>query len=131
MIFIDGNAADEMIALQVIEAMGLGFSAAEALDLKNEKYSFATIPIKTIAKRRNLSQVRARVIGTQRRVLDNIESLTGCEIVLHDNMVGIIGLVENVRKAAYAVRKLISGSKHANVYSYLEEEKEKEKAGVW
>ena len=129
-IFCEGNAADEMIALEIIEAMGMGFSLSQAIDLKNEKYYFEIIPIKNIARRKNLSQVRARVIGTERGVLRTIESLTGCEIVLHDNLVGIIGLAEDVRKAAYALKKLIGGSKHANVYAYLEEEKFKERAGI-
>jgi ribosomal RNA assembly protein len=130
-IFIDGDPADELIGLEVIEAMELGFSVSEALDLKNEEFKFEKIYIKSLEKRRDLSQVRARIIGTQRRALKNIESLTNCDIVLHDNVVGIIGRVDDVRKAAYALKKLIGGSKHANVYTYLEEENLKEKAGVW
>ncbi len=131
LVFIEGSPEDEIIALEVIEAMDLGFSASQALDIKNEDFAFEKIFIKRITKRNDMSQIRARVIGTERKALKNIELLTGCDIVLHHNVIGIVGLADEVRKAAYAVRKLISGSKHANVYSYLEEEKEKEKAGVW
>ena len=128
---ITGDPADELICLRVIEAMNLGFSVFQALDLKDEQFAFEVIPIKNIAKRRNLSQVRGRIIGTERKTLRTIEALTGCEIVLHDNSVGVIGLSEAVRKASYAMRKLIAGSKHANVYMYLEDENAKQKAGVW
>ena len=128
---IDGDPANELIARDIIEAIGMGFPIEQALDLKNEEFTFQKIPIKSISKRHDLSQVRARVIGRERGVLQNIEFLTNCDIVLHDNSVGIIGHNEDVKKAAYAMRKLIAGSKHANVYMYLEDENAKQKAGVW
>lgn len=128
---LEGDPANELIARDMIEAIGMGFPIEQALDLKNEEFTFQKIPIKAIAHRKNLSQVRARVIGTQRRALKNIEFLSDCDIVLHDNFVGIIGHNEDVKKAAYAIKKLIGGSKHANVFMYLEEENAKQKAGVW
>ncbi len=128
---IKGNPTDEMITREVIEAIGMGFTVPQALDLKNDDFTFLKIPIKVISHRKDLSQVRARIIGTQRKVLKNIEFLTNCDIVLHDNSVGIIGNDEDVKRAAYAMRKLIAGSKHANVYMYLEEENAKQKAGIW
>ena len=129
---IEGPAEKEIIALEVVEAIKLGFTVAQALDLKQEDFILEKIPIKsTISRKRDLSQVRARIIGTKRRALNQIEYLTGCDIVLHDNTVGIIGHVEDVKKASYAMRKLIAGSKHSNVYGYLEEQNAKQKAGIW
>ncbi|MEK6885351.1 MAG: hypothetical protein AABX17_00105 [Nanoarchaeota archaeon] len=128
---IKGAPENELIARDIIEAIGMGFSIEQALDLKNEEFTFQKIPIKSISKRHDLSQVRARVIGRERGVLQNIEFLSNCDIVLHDNSVGIIGHNEDVKKATYAMRKLIAGSKHANVYMYLEDENAKQKAGVW
>ena len=128
---IDGDSDKEMVALNVLEAIELGFDLASALDLRLDDFAFEKIKIKNIAKRNNLYQVRARIIGTQRRALDQIESLTGCEIVLHDNTVGIVGHIEDVKRAGYALKKLIAGSKHANVYALLEEQNAKERAGIW
>jgi rRNA processing protein Krr1/Pno1 len=34
--------------------------------------------------------------------------------------VGIIGNIENMKTALYALENLIAGSKHASVYAYLE-----------
>jgi KH domain-containing protein len=130
-IIIEGAAENEMTALSVLEAIELGFSLSQALDLRLDDFAFEKVLIKTIAHRKNLSQVRARVIGTQRRALTQIESLTGCDIVLHDNTVGIIGHMEDVKRASYALKKLIAGSKHANVYTMLEEQNAKDKAGIW
>jgi len=128
---IEGKPEDELIAEEVIEAMSLGFSVNQALDLKNEEFSFQKIPIKAISHRNDLSQVRARIIGTHGKALKNLEFLSGCDIVVHENYVGIIGHNEDVKKAVYALRKLIAGSKHANVYGYLEDENAKQKAGIW
>lgn len=130
-ITIEGESDKEMIALMALEAIELGFSIESALDLKTEDFTFKKIQIKNISKRHDLSQVRARVIGTKRRALDQLEALTGCDIVLHDNTIGIIGPVEDVDRASYALKKLISGSKHANVYALLEEQNAKERAGIW
>ncbi len=128
---IDGAPENELIVKDVIEAINLGFPIEQALDLKNEEFTFQKIPIKSISKRHDLSQVRARVVGRERGVMQNMEFLTNCDIVLHDNMVGIIGHHEDVKNAAYALKKLIGGSKHANVYMYLEDENAKQRAGIW
>jgi len=119
-IFIEGEAENEYICLQAIEAINLGFSIKTALLLKDEDIVFKQIPIKSIAKRRDMSQIRARIIGTNGRVLDTLESLTDCFIAVHNNKVGIIGSIENIKTALYALENLIAGSKHASVYAYLE-----------
>jgi ribosomal RNA assembly protein len=126
---IEGEESNEFTALQALEAIDMGFAISDALLLKEEDFIFEKIKIKSISHRRNLSQVRGRIIGEERKVLNNIEYLSDTNIVLHDNLVGIIGLSDNVRKASYALKKLIAGSKHANVYRYLEEEKAKERVG--
>jgi ribosomal RNA assembly protein len=127
---LTGKAPDEYLALQAIEAINLGFAISDVTNLKYDDYMLEKIQIKSISKRKDLSQVRGRIIGEQRKVLRTIEDLTGCSLVVHDNWVGIIGLSEQVRKTAYAIKKLIAGSKHANVYSYLEEERAKERESL-
>jgi ribosomal RNA assembly protein len=122
-VFLDGKAEDEFIALEAIEAINLGFSILKVLNLAEEDFIFKKILIKAITKRENLAQVRARVIGKQRKALNTIEDLTDCDLVLHDNTVGIIGLRENVENAAYAMGHIIAGSKHSVMYGYLEKKK--------
>jgi ribosomal RNA assembly protein len=126
-IFLEGKAEDEFLALEVIEAINLGFSIPKSLFLKEDNTIFKKILIKPIAKRNNLSQVRARIIGTKRKVLDTIESLTDTFIVLHENEVGIIGSIENAEKAEYVLKRIIAGSKHANMYAWLEKKKADER----
>jgi len=119
-VFIKGDAENEYICLQAIEAIDLGFSIKESLLLKDEEIIFKQINIKSIAKRRDMSQIRARIIGTNGRVIDTLESLTDCFFAVHNNTVGIIGNIENMKTALYALENLIAGSKHASVYAYLE-----------
>jgi KH domain-containing protein len=126
-ITIEGEATNELTAEEAIEAINLGFSIDQALELKNEDFIFQKISIKKVTKRSDLSQVRARVIGTERKALRNIEYLTNCDIVLHENVVGVIGQFDDVKKAVYALKKLISGSKYANVYKYLEDQRVRER----
>jgi len=126
-ITIDGKSEDEYIALQVIEAINLGFTIPKALFLKEDGFLFEKLSIKNIIKRKDLSQVRARLIGTQRKVLDTIESLTDTFLVVHENHVGIIGRIEDVEKASYVLKRIIAGSKHANMYAWLEKKKAEER----
>jgi ribosomal RNA assembly protein len=122
-IFLEGNPADEIIAMDAIEAINLGFPVNEACYLRDDNIVFEKISIKAISKRKNRELIRGRIIGERRRVLDTIEDLTDCKIVVHDNLVGIIGRIEDIEKAVYAVKKIIAGSRHASVYAYLEEQK--------
>lgn len=119
-IFIDGEAENEQIALMCLEAIDLGFSIKTALLIREEQINFEKISIKNFTKRANLAQVRARIIGKHRKVMDTIEDLTDCFIVLHNNMIGIIGTNEDIENAAYAIKHLITGSKHSAMYAYLE-----------
>ena len=127
LLFIDGKAEDEYLALEAIEALNLGFSIKEVLLLKNDEFVFEKIYIKNITKRRNMSQVRGRVIGEGGKALRVIEELSDAYISVHDNMVGVIGEVDNVKKAIYALKRIIAGSKHSAMYSYLEKQKVIEK----
>ena len=128
-LFIEGKAEDEYLALQAVEALNLGFSIGEVLLLKNDDYILEKINIKEITKRKDISRIRGRVIGTGGKALRVIEELSDAYISLHNNTVGVIGLISDVKKAVYALKRLIAGSKHAAMYAYLEKQKIIEKQG--
>ena len=69
---------------------------------------------------KNPKLTRARIIGKRRKTLDTIEQITGCHIVLHDNIIGVIGYSEDIRGVLQAILSLIKGAKWANAYAYLE-----------
>lgn len=118
-LIFDGDEVDEFVAEKVIDAMDLGFSLRVALFLLDEDYMFEKVRIKELSKK-NPSVIRARIIGTRRKTLDTIEEITSCNIVLHENIVGIIGHVEDIKGAMQAILNLVKGAKNSNVYAYLE-----------
>lgn len=124
---IKSKPEEEYLALNIVEALELGFDKEDALLLKDEKFDFKKINIKDFTRRKDLETIRARIIGTHGRTIETICSLTDCLIKLHGNAVGIIGLNENVSKAAFAVKRIIQGSRQANVYAYLEKQRALEK----
>lgn len=120
--FINSIPENEIKATWFFEAINLGFSVPNALTLKQEDAFFQKINIKDYTKRNNLEMIRARIIGTQGKVLATLENLTNTYISLHDNSIGIIGTEAEVTTANQAIIILIQGSKHSNVYAYLEKQ---------
>jgi len=114
--------------------MNFSFPLKEALLLTNEGYIFRKINIKDFTRRKNLDEVRARLIGTEGKTKRAMEEISGCVLVIKDKIVGIIGSTESIKDATTAITRLIKGSKQANVYSYLErmnrEKKEKSDLGL-
>ena len=129
-LFFDGEAKDEFLALRVFEAIDLGFSINKALLLTDEDYVFEKVLMKKVTRRKDMSQVRARVIGTNRKALDTIESLTDCFVVVHENTIGVIGRLEDVNNALFALKRIVAGSNHANMYAWLEK-KRLESSQAW
>ena len=117
---LDGEAENEYLASQVLEAINLGFSVDKALLLKEDENLLQILNIKDITKRNDMRLVRARLIGTHGKTKENLSSLTECEISLKDNRVGIIGNIRCIDEARIGVTSLIQGSKIGNVYTRLE-----------
>ncbi len=117
---IEGSTVNEYEAMIVLDAINSGFSPKDALLLANEGYIFRKINMKDFTRRKNLDDVKARVIGTEGKTKRTIEEISGCKLVIKDKIVCIIGLAESIKDATTAITNLIKGSKQANVYSYLE-----------
>ncbi|MFA5855762.1 MAG: hypothetical protein WC867_00245 [Candidatus Pacearchaeota archaeon] len=126
-VFINGDAEKEYIGLKVLEAIDLGFTVEEALLLKNEEVLLQILNIRDLTKRKDLHEVRARIIGTFGKTISNLENLSNCFVALKDNNVGIIGDAEEIDETILAIKSIIQGSKQANVYARLEREKKKKR----
>ena len=119
-ITIDGPALEEYETSIIFEAISLGFSARTACLLKDESFVFKKINIKDFTRRKNLSIIRARLIGTHGKTKSTIEQIAGCKIKIKDNLVGIICPAENIEYALTAITNIIRGTKQTNAYKYLE-----------
>ena len=126
-LFVKGEAEQEYLAIQIIEAINLGFTTEKALLLTEEDFILEKINIKDLTKRHDLERIRGRIIGTKGKTKKTIESLSDCFVSLHDNTVGIIGRAEDIEKAMQALTSIIQGSKQSKVYSSLERKRSKER----
>ncbi|MBS3065461.1 hypothetical protein J4229_00215 [Candidatus Pacearchaeota archaeon] len=117
---IEGNPVEEYEAVTILEALDFGFALKDAIRLTDENVIFRKLPIKHFTKRKNLEEVRGRVIGTKGKTKRNVEDVSGCAVALHNNTVGIIGPAENIEETTTGIKNLIKGSKQANVYRFLE-----------
>ena len=117
---IDGEAVNEFEASHIVEAIGFGFSTKKALLLKDPEYTFRRIRIKDFTRRKNLEDVRARIIGKEGKSKKTIEDISGVYLELNKNEVGLIGPTEDIEQETAALTNLIKGTKHANVYKKLE-----------
>lgn len=122
-VFIDGKPEDEYIAEKVIEALDFGFPFSNALLIKKQDFVFEKLNIKDFTKRKDLSKVRARIIGKQGKVLKTLCNLTDCFFELKGNQLGIMGVPECIKNAQNSCVSIIQGSKHSNVYKFLEKNK--------
>ena len=126
-IFVTGPGESEYVAIKIIEAFDLGFSYDYAILLKNEENILQVINIKSLTHRKNLEEIRGRIIGTNGGTLRTVHGLTGCAISLKDNQVGIIGHAEDIEDAVQAIKSLIQGSKQGNIYARLERHKKEKR----
>jgi len=111
---------DEYFASRVLESFDFPFLVEDSLLLKSEDFDFKILHIKDHTKRHDLDVIKGRIIGKKGKTLKVLGDLTGCEVVVKDNLVAIIGPVERVHEAEVAVISLIKGSKQGNVYAHLE-----------
>lgn len=124
-VFVDGKAEEEYIAIEVLEAINVGFSVTRALLLKEENIILQRINIKDITHKKNLHDIRARIIGKDGRTLKTLKNLTDCALSIQDNQIGIIGNADEIEDAIQALTSLIHGSKQGHVYGRVEREKRK------
>lgn len=120
-ITIEGEALDVMAAENIVKAIGRGFAPPAALELLDEEKVLYVIPLQKSEK--ELKRIKSRIIGTLGKARRNLERLTNTYISVYGKTVSIIGSYEDAEHAKTGIEKLIAGSKHNNVYSFLERRK--------
>lgn len=117
---IEGTPEAEYTARKVIDSLEFGFPFSVAMMIKKNDYEFEFLNIKDYTPKKNMSRIKARIIGTQGQTLKTLSELTKCFFEIKDNQVGIVGHPEYIKNAQDAVIQIIQGSKQGNVYAWLE-----------
>lgn len=123
---VEGNSVAEYVTLQAFDAVNFGFSVRKALLLAQDNFVFRKVHIKEFTKR-NLKDVKARLIGKYGKTRKTIADISGCDVLVKEGEVGIIGYVDDVDNTEVAIVNLIKGSKTSNMYKYLERMNREEK----
>jgi len=121
-ISLKGSELNEFLVEKIVQAVDFGFKVNDALLLKNEDFVLEFIEVKEHTKRKNLKDVRARLIGTKGKARKTIENLTGAVIVINNNDVGVIVDSDHLDSVIQAIKSIIHGARHGNVFSYLEKQ---------
>jgi ribosomal RNA assembly protein len=121
-ISVSGSELNEFLVDKIVRAVDFGFHIDDALLLTNEDFVLEFIEVKEHTRRKNLKEVRSRLIGTGGKARKTIENLTGSVIVIHNNTVGVIVDSVHLDATIQGIESLIQGAKHGNVFAYLEKQ---------
>ena len=106
---------------EVIRAIGRGFNPEIAKLLFKPDYVLEIIPLLDFVKHKgHFERIKGRVIGSNGKSRETIESLTDTYLSVYGKTVSVLGRAEDVVISMKAVESLLQGSPHANVYKLLE-----------
>jgi ribosomal RNA assembly protein len=116
-------------AMEVITAIGRGFSPQNALKLMKDDNALHVIDLREFAGKspQQIERIKGRLIGEGGRARTNMENLTNTNICVYGKTVSIIGEPHQIKIAITAISALSSGSKHSAVYGRLEANRRREK----
>jgi len=125
-VLISGKEENEFLAEKILEAISFGFPLDEALLLRDEDFIFEKIQIPGKSGKRK-EEIKGRVIGKHGRVREVLEQLSDSSIRIEENEVGIIAVAEDIKYIIQAIQNMLRGSKHSNVFTFLESHRARKK----
>jgi len=128
------NTSDPLLSLiveKVVRAIARGFSPEHAIRLFTENMDFFLFDLHDYAGKKDshIRRIRSRIIGTDGKSKRTLEKLTEADISVYGHTVALIADFESIDTAKKAVDMILSGSKHASVYRYVEREMKKLRLG--
>ncbi|MFB6076447.1 MAG: KH domain-containing protein [Candidatus Aenigmatarchaeota archaeon] len=122
-IVIEGESLSVWKTKKILKAIARGFNAETALKLLNEENILKVIHLKEhVSGRKKIKRTKGRIIGNDGKTRRIMESLTGADICIHGKTVSLIANQMMIPILERAIGMLIEGSKHGNVYKYIEKE---------
>lgn len=109
-------------AMEIVTAIGRGFSPENALTLLKGENALHIIDLREFAGKSNsnIERIKGRIIGEGGKARRNMENLSGTNISVYGKTVSIIGDTTKLRLAVDAISSISSGSNHGSVYTKLE-----------
>ncbi len=128
------ETSDPMLGLiveDVVRAIGRGFSPEHAMYLFKDNMNFFIFNLHDYVGKKGSHTIRikSRIIGTDGKTKRSIENLTGAYLSIYGHTVALIADFESMDIAKKAIDMLLTGSKHASIYRYVEREMKKLRFG--
>jgi len=125
-----GESKDTLIMLKtenIIRAIGRGFSPDKAFLLLDDEMDFYIFDLHDYVSKKasQIRRLKSRIIGKNGKTKHVIEDLTGSKIAIYGHTISIISEVIKINILQKAIDMLLSGSKHAAVYKFLEKQMKK------
>lgn len=116
-------------AVEIVTAIGRGFSPQNAMKLMDEENSLHVIDLRDYVGKspQQIERIKGRIIGEGGRARTNMEHLTNTNICVYGKTVSIIGEPTQIKLAISAITSISAGSKHGAVYGRLEATRRKQK----
>jgi len=121
----DRDAKDPLVLLKIenlIKAIGRGFSPQNALRLMDDYADFFVFDLHDYVgkKESHLIRIKSRIIGKEGKTKRVLEDLTGAKISIYGHTISIISDLERMNILKKSIDMLLTGSKHATVYRFVE-----------
>ena len=121
----EGEGADPLALIKVeniVKAVGRGFSPENAFMLLDDEIDFFSFDLHDYAgkKESHVRRLKSRVIGKEGKTRKVLEDLTDSKISIYGHTVSIISDMMKMNILKKAVDMLLTGSKQATVYRFVE-----------
>jgi len=126
-VLITGEGENFVKAVDIVRAIGRGFSPKRALTLLADNYLLKIVEIIGYSGKNRSAQEakRGRVIGRRGEARREIEKKTGALISVYGKTVAIIAQPDTIDEATEAVEMLLQGAAHETMEHFLEEKHER------
>ena len=117
--------ADPLMVMKlenIIRAIGRGFSPENAFLLFDDEIDFFVFDLHDYVGKResHVRRLKSRVIGREGKTKHVLEELTDSKISVYGHTVSLISDMMRMNILKKAIDMLITGSKHATVYRFVE-----------
>jgi ribosomal RNA assembly protein len=121
----DHETEDPLMVIKtenIIKAIGRGFSPEKALVLMNDDADFFVFNLYDYVgkKESHVRRLKSRVIGKEGKTKRVLEELIDAKISIYGHTIAIIADLERMNILKKSVDMLLTGSKHATVYRFVE-----------
>jgi ribosomal RNA assembly protein len=126
----DHEIEDPLIVIKIeniIKAIGKGFSPQNAIRLMDDDADFFIFDLYDYVGKKevHVKRLKSRVIGQEGKTKRVLEELTDSKISIYGHTISIISDITSMNILKKAIDMLLTGSKHATIYRFVETQMKK------